>query len=218
MQDIALAVVVFLATRFGLAALSVPFPGPAAVVATLAVVTWRLHRSGSRWHAVGLRAPPGALRAAGWVLAAYAAIAAAQTLVIAPLGQAFGWGPTDVTRFAGLPGNLRLLLLLLAIAWTTAAFGEEMLFRGFLQNRLLAVLGGGRVAAAGATLAQAALFGAAHGYLGARGMATASAVGLVFGILYFACGRNLWPLILAHGLTDSLSLILIYRGAGLPGP
>jgi hypothetical protein len=32
------------------------------------------------------------------------------------------------------------------------------------------------------------------------------------GIVYLCNGRNLVPLILAHGLTDSLSLVAIYLG------
>ncbi len=59
---------------------------------------------------------------------------------------------------------------------------------------------------------QAAIFGAAHSYLGARGIATATLVGVVFGSWFVLRGRNLWPLILAHGLTDTITLFAIYAG------
>ena len=37
--------------------------------------------------------------------------------------------------------------------------------------------------------------------------------GLVFGTLYVRSGGNLWPSTLAHGLTDTLALVLIAAGA-----
>jgi membrane protease YdiL (CAAX protease family) len=61
-------------------------------------------------------------------------------------------------------------------------------------------------------LVQAVCFGAAHVYLGQRGVATAMTVGLLYGAAYFGTGRNLPVLMLAHGATDSLSLIAIYMG------
>jgi uncharacterized protein len=75
------------------------------------------------------------------------------------------------------------------------------------------LLGGGTVATASAVVAQALLFGAAHFYLGTRGIATAFAAGLVYGLVYVCNGRNFLPLIVTHGLTDTMSLLAIYLGA-----
>jgi membrane protease YdiL (CAAX protease family) len=38
----------------------------------------------------------------------------------------------DVSQFAGLPGNPGALLMFLAISWTLAAVGEEIIYRGLL--------------------------------------------------------------------------------------
>jgi membrane protease YdiL (CAAX protease family) len=72
--------------------------------------------------------------------------------------------------------------------------------------------GPGRAAALAVVVVQAAVFGVGHLYLGARGVATATLVGLIFGAWYVFRSRNLWPLILAHGLTDTISLIAIAAG------
>ena len=48
---------------------------------------------------------------------------------------------------------------------------------------------------------------------GLRGAATATMVGLVFGIGFCLNGRSLIPLMIAHGLTDTISLVAIYAGA-----
>jgi hypothetical protein len=100
----------------------------------------------------------------------------------------------------------------LLLVWASAAFGEELVFRGFLLTRLEILLGSGLTATATAVTGQALLFGVAHWYLGLRGVSTAALIGLAYGVVYVCNARNLAPLIVAHGLTDSLSLIAIYSG------
>lgn len=217
MLDILLGLTVFMAARAALVLLDAPSPGAIAIAMTFAVLTWRLQQAGSSWAEFGLRAPTRWLPVAGWVVACYALVAAASFLVVAPLASRFGWPPIAVERLGELTGNLPLLAGLLALAWTTAALGEELLFRGFLQARLTSAMGGGGVALAAAILMQAALFGAAHAYLGARGMATAGVVGLIYGVVFVVSGGNLWPLIIAHGLTDTVSLVALYAGVRPPG-
>jgi uncharacterized protein len=46
----------------------------------------------------------------------------------------------DLEVFRALRGDLRLTLLFLALAWTLAAFGEEMVYRGYLINRVADLL------------------------------------------------------------------------------
>jgi membrane protease YdiL (CAAX protease family) len=64
---------------------------------------------------------------------------------------------------------------------------------------------------------QALLFGLGHVYLGPRGVMNAAAIGLVMGGVYWASGRNLWPLIIAHGLVDSVSLTVLRLGVAHQG-
>ena len=42
----------------------------------------------------------------------------------------------NLSAFEELKGNLNLLLLLLAASWTLAALGEEIVYRGFIQERI----------------------------------------------------------------------------------
>jgi membrane protease YdiL (CAAX protease family) len=48
--------------------------------------------------------------------------------------------------FAPLVGNARFLLLSLVVSWTLAAFGEELVYRGYLMNRAAELAGKGRLA------------------------------------------------------------------------
>ena len=218
LNDILLTTLTFVAVYLGVTVAGLERAGAIALVAALGVATWRLYAAGGSWSGLGLRAPPSWWIVPAAVIGTYAAIMLASAFVITPVARAWNWPPLDLARLGGVEDNPRALMIMLAIAWTTAAFGEEMLFRGFLQTRLEAVSGGGALASAGAIVAQAAAFGLAHAYLGIRGAVTASAVGLIMGLAYVVCGRNLWPLIVSHGIIDSVSLIAIYTGAASAAP
>jgi membrane protease YdiL (CAAX protease family) len=181
-----------------------------AVLCALAVASWRLHCAGIRWSELGLRLPENIAAAVGWVLAMFLGAAVAKLAIVDPIAKAARWPPIDLSRFAKLPGNTSLFVGGLLLIWVQAAFGEEMVFRGFLLTRIELLLGAGLTATAIAVGAQALLFGAGHYYLGARGSTTAGLMGLVLGIAYVCDGRSLAPLIAAHGLADTLSLIAFY--------
>jgi uncharacterized protein len=209
-MDVGIVVASFALTYFAARWLGVPGPGTCAVVCSLAVSSWRLSCSGLRWGDLGLRMPESTVRALAWVAALYFASALMKVLIVDPLGAARGWPSVNLSRFSQLPGNTGLLAGYLLLAWASAAFAEELVFRGFLLTRLELLLGSGLGATAIAATGQALLFGAGHWYLGLRGVCTAALIGLVYGVVYVCNGRNLVPLIIAHGLTDSLSLIAIY--------
>jgi membrane protease YdiL (CAAX protease family) len=194
-------------------ALALPAAGTWAIVAGLAMAAWRLPAAGVRWTDLGWRRAGPAGRFAVAVLAPMLAVMLASALLVTPLGDALGWPPQDVSRFAALRGDAMRLAAYLLLAWVSAALGEEWLFRGVLLTRLEAAFGPGRLATLAAVVLQAGLFALGHAYLGARGVATALVVGLVFGLAYVLNGRNLVPLVLAHGLIDTLSLVAIYAGA-----
>lgn len=107
-------------------------------------------------------------------------------------------------------GNFRALLGWLAVSWTLAAFGEEMVYRGYLLNRLGDLTGFTTLGWAISLLAVAAFFGMVHAYQGASGILLAGFSGLVQGLAYLATKRNLWVSIICHGVTDTAGFILIY--------
>jgi len=46
----------------------------------------------------------------------------------------------------------------------------------------------------------------------AVGALVAGFIGVEFGILYYLGGRKLWPLIIAHAIPDTISIVSIYSG------
>lgn len=208
-KDLIVVVCAFVLTQLALVSAGVPFAQGLAVLLSLALSTWRLHRQSSSWVALGLSRPASLVRAAaatlGWAFAAYVVAGIAQTVAI----SALHWPALDASRYGNLNGNLPRLLLLLAVAWTTAAFGEELLFRAFLVTRIESLLGNSRSATLLAVAIQAALFGIAHVFQGPTGMLTSFTIGLIFGTAY-ARSRNLWPIIIAHGLIDTIGLLALF--------
>ena len=213
--DLLACIAVMAIVHLGLAAWSVRGSGVAAVAAGWAFATWRLHAAGTGWSELGLALPdPWWLLPLG-VVALYVTTTLAVGLIVGPLARARRWPPPDTAHLGELRGNPRRLALLLSLAWTSAAFGEELVFRAFLQTGFEAAFGGGTAGLVAAIALQSVLFGAAHHRQGPRGVAQAMVVGSVFGVGYVLLDRNLWPLIVAHGLINTFSLVAIYAGADL---
>ncbi len=116
----------------------------------------------------------------------------------------------DISRFDSIRGNVGALVGTLVVVWLTAAFAEEVIFRGFLMGRLARLFGGSRLAWTASLLISSVLFGALHLYQGPAGVLGTGTAGLVLGLIYLVSGRNLWVCILTHGITDSISLVLIF--------
>jgi CAAX protease family protein len=175
-------------------------------------VATRLREEG--WGYFGVTRPKNWLLAVLQVLGIALAVLLTVKLIINPIMAVLPYaGVQDLSRFDYLEGDLPNLIIMLVNIWITAAFLEEFLFRGYLMKRLVELQGKQSKLAWGiALLAQAVIFGLAHAYQSPVGMCKVGLIGLVFGLSYFATGRNLWPLILAHGLIDSMDMISHFFG------
>lgn len=164
-------------------------------------LTWRdlgLRRSKAWWKIV--------LRA----LLAALLIAVVANLFVQPLVQRLIGRGADNSRFENIRGHPLILLAWLAAVWTIAAFGEEMIFRGYLMNRMADLVGRTRTGWISSLLGSSLIFGLAHGYQGLAGIVSTAEIGLFLGILYLVNNRNLWVNIVCHGVLDSISLITLY--------
>ncbi|GGI72917.1 hypothetical protein GCM10007973_07320 [Polymorphobacter multimanifer] len=203
------------------------FAGPVSLVTTLACLALYLRRRDEGWASLGL-IHLGTARSRLMVLPkallvfVFFAIAVAATLFAA---EVLGWTfmkviPAGVEdRWGDVEGNLPLLLLWLGIVWTAAAFGEEMFVRGFLVTRSLTLFRGVPFAAVFAVLLPALLFGFGHAYYqGLRGLVTVTAIGIAFGAAFLVLKRNLWPIVLVHGIVDSINFVTLYLGVERQSP
>jgi membrane protease YdiL (CAAX protease family) len=106
------------------------------------------------------------------------------------------------------PPELAVLGVLYALIG--AGFYEEFTFRGFLMQGLAIFFGAGRGAWIAACVVQGALFGVAHAYQNPLGIAITGTLGVLMGLLVLASGRNLWLVIIGHGLFDASRFVLFY--------
>lgn len=139
-----------------------------------------------------------------------AATFVAMRYIFGPLARRFMTQPPDFSELMSLPGNLPGLLIALIVVWITAAFLEELLFRGFLLRNLEIIFGAGLKGKVIAILGSGILFGLMHIHQGFSGVIMTGGAGIVMGVLFYLLGRNLWPLILGHGAFNSYQLIKVY--------
>ncbi len=114
------------------------------------------------------------------------------------------------SKFKDVHGNPELAFVAVLYALIGAGFYEEFTFRGFLMQGLAMLFGGSRSAWIGACVLQGALFGAAHAYQNSLGIAITGTLGILMGLLVLASGRNLWAVIIGHGLFDASRFVLFY--------
>lgn len=185
-------------------------PQPARTLLVLGLLTWIIRKNGESWKDFGLAS----FRPA-WLLPVLAiTFLAIQIVVAQPLGDALrdfvAASPSDRSFLSHLQGNVPAFAGWLILAWVVGGFAEEMIFRGYLLNRIGRLLGGTPVAWGAAVFAQASLFGLLHFYLGSGAALVIGFKALFTGAFYVASRRNLWPVILVHGLWDSLGFTLVF--------
>ena len=178
---------------------------------TLAVAMWRMHARGITWKNLGLRKP----KNIGKMLL-HSAIILAATFVSLLVFHVFikdnlsitpdTSSATAVSKFGDLKGNWSHFFLIIPVILIESML-EELLDRGFLMNWLERLFSKTWFATVFAVFVQAVIFGFRHSYDISERSLTVFLIGLVMGIAYVVFGRNLWPLIIAHCLLNTFSMI-----------
>ncbi|WP_164843928.1 CPBP family intramembrane glutamic endopeptidase [Croceicoccus ponticola] len=132
------------------------------------------------------------------------------SLVIEPLLAAWTGDPVDLSDFDAVRGNMRNYLILMAVGLGFGGVVEEIVFRGHVIGWGRKVFG--EQVALPLAIVSACVFGIAHMYQGWSGVLSTGAIGLIFGLLYVACGCRLLPCIAAHMATNAVGITLIYLG------
>jgi len=133
--------------------------------------------------------------------------------VIEPLASHLWHKPEQVSSLLTVPAhNWKFALRNLAIVWVFAGFGEEVGYRGYLLTRAADLGNRSKLAYVAAMLYVAALFGFGHFYKGPAGVMDSTYSGLVLGGVYLLSGRNLWASILAHGIADTIVVLVVLMG------
>lgn len=212
-----LDLIIYLAVMFLIREVQIPKIGFLAnglfwSFSTLIVATWRMKVRKVTWKELGLHKPDDIFKTLGLSILILAAV------FISIIGFEiikdqipFSITPdtsseNSASRFGDLKGNWWLFISIMPMVLLESML-EELLDRGFLLNWIERVFSSTTAATIIAVILQALIFGFRHSYdFSARSISVAI-IGLIMGIAYVKFGRNLWPLIIAHCLLNTISMM-----------
>ena len=180
--------------------------------ATLIVAMWRMRVRSMTWKDLGLRKPESWLRT---LLVTLGILVAIPILIILfqqisemlSISLAADTSAEDaVAKFGDLKDHWGHFFAIIPFILIQSAL-EELLDRGFLITWFEKLFSKTGFATLIAVLLQALIFGFRHSYDISERSITVAIIGLVMGIAYVKFGRNLWPLIIAHCVLNTASML-----------
>jgi uncharacterized protein len=182
---------------------------PIATLIILPLVAFSLAIRRQRSSALGFRRTPRTLQMIAMVFGLTAVWDLLQIGLTMPILNRMTGEAQDLSQFAGLHGNLGSLVIFLALSWTLAAVGEEVVYRGYLPLRITDIFGGERAGIVIGVLLSSVIFGLAHTEQGTVGIVLTFLDALFFSFLRWRF-RNLWAAVLGHGFNNTLGLVTFY--------
>jgi len=170
---------------------------------TIPILTVWLRRHGEGWHELGLRKPT------AWrPFATQVAFTAVGLVAVVFLGIAGFWKPFHF-RITPPPDIQDKTTLAAALAFMLLGTGlnQELVFRGFLLNRLVKAFRGKWHPAIVTT---AVVFGLLHFAVGIPGVIDAAVAGLLLGAIYLRAEKNLWVVAVGHSIANAILLVYAY--------
>jgi len=158
------------------------------------------------WADIGFRAPRSwSVTLIGGILGGIVFKLLMKSLVMPLLG-----GPAVNAHFHFIAGNQAQMISMILASIIVGGFGEEIVYRGFLFDRLWRLLGESKATTIAIVTMTTILFSVIHipeqGWAGAE---QAFITGLTFGSIY-AVTRSLWLPIVTHAAFDVTAVLLIY--------
>lgn len=179
---------------------------------TLIIATWRIKARNISWKDLGLCKPESIkktiLVSIGILIATVLSIMFFHMIkdyLPLPL-EPKNYSESSASKFGDLKGNWLLFFTIIPMVLIESML-EELLDRGFLINWFEKLFSKTSVATILAVLLQAAIFGFRHSNDLSERSITVGLIGLVMGIAYVKFGRNLWPLIIAHCVLNTMSMV-----------
>lgn len=180
---------------------------PALVILGLAAISLVLRREGPG--SLGLHRVARPSRLAVQALALAVVWSLVNVGLTKPVLEHLTGDRQDVSDFAELEGNVTMLLVLLALSWTLAAFVETLAFTGFVQTRMAQLFGTAVFALPLSILASAMVFGFIHTEQGIVGVTVSTIDAAFYVVLRYRFG-TLWAPILTHGFINTIGMVTFY--------
>jgi len=116
----------------------------------------------------------------------------------------------NMSSYGYLKDNIGMLLLTLGGVYIVSSFGEEVIYRAFLINRISEIEQGTKKSIVIAVIFSSIIFGLVHYDWGPMGIVQTGFMGLALGICYIKLKKRLWILILAHAYMDTILMMQMY--------
>ncbi|GBE24533.1 CAAX amino terminal protease self- immunity [bacterium BMS3Bbin02] len=181
------------------------------IIGSVAVITWVAWYGGSSLAGLGFVAPSNLALTVTLGVVIGTAIQVLSVMVIEPLSDRITRSSHDHRIVEAVRDSWLSLVQWLLVVWLFVAPVEEVIFRGFLLKQI-AALASGAVGPVIAVASSSAIFGLSHLYQGKSGALSAALIGSMLGVLFVWAGYNLWLPIIAHGVIDTVGLLLIATG------
>lgn len=123
--------------------------------------------------------------------------------------------PMDFSVFEPYKGDLTACLSLLIYIWISAAFGEEIVFRGYLMRQFTKFFGASKISLMINILLFGILFGLIHAYQGISGQILTGIIGMLLAAIFHFRKNDLWFNIALHGFIDTVAVVYMYYGWAL---
>ncbi len=120
------------------------------------------------------------------------------------------FGAPNLSAIEDIKHNTVGYIVLMIVVWVFAAFGEELLFRGYYLKWLAELMGNSNFAWLVSTVIIAIYFGISHAYQGTSGIISIIFISLINSMIFFWNRDNLGLLILMHGIHDTIGVTCLY--------
>ncbi len=132
--------------------------------------------------------------------------------VIVPGIETLTGVPIDYSSMAQLKGDLPTAIIWVLIVWATAAFGEEIIFRGYFMRQFVKFFGDSKISLVINILIFSSFFGYMHMQQGITGQIVAGTTGALLSIIFYLRKYDLWFNIMVHGFFNTLGILCFYFG------
>ena len=135
--------------------------------------------------------------------------------ILIPTVTTLTGAPMDFSVFEQFKGDLSASLSLLLYIWISAAFGEEIVFRGYLMTQFTKFFGSSKISLVLNILIFGVLFGFIHAYQGISGQIITGIMGMLLAVIFHIRKNDLWFNVVLHGCIDTVAVVYMYYGWAL---
>jgi membrane protease YdiL (CAAX protease family) len=132
--------------------------------------------------------------------------------VLSPIKEWIGIAQEIPASYAAIEGNNSKLIIYLVVAWTTAGFGEELIYRSFFLGQFVSVFENLKNKWVLSLIISSIIFGFLHFNNGIDAIIGTTVNGFIIGLVYLKTGRNIWAAYVTHAVANTVGFLIIYSG------